>query len=284
MVVTCPQCGKEFPEANAQYNGHIGYHKAHPESVKKEKETPKGSSKSSPPSSSSPPPASSSPPSSGSTSSTTLQPVTFTFSEGERLPSQQEIPEFKSPEQQKEEAKKGGEPTPSATLAEERKAGVSALGALILPLMEMGNNVLSGESIEFDKDKVKFNAKDAEMLAQAIVLVDEKHGGPISKTLGGDSGPEIFLAGVCIGLGVKAAIMIRNRIQRPRPKSAAPSPEEIPRKSPLQEVGDSLRNLVSPKKKEEKKEEAPSDAGIVKLTPDEFMAEAERHRQQSVAP
>jgi hypothetical protein len=281
MAVTCPVCGKEFPEANAQYNGHIGYHKAHPEKNPKSggsKDT--GSSK---PSASSSPLKQSGSQATGVTSTTsTLQPVTFTFSEGERLPSQQEIPEFKSPEQQKEEAKKGGEPTPSATLAEERKAGVSALGALILPLMEMGNNILSGESIEFDKDKVKFNAKDAEMLAQAIVLVDEKHGGPISKTLGGDSGPEIFLAGVCIGLGVKAAIMVRNRIQRkPTRQSAAPSPEEIPRKNPLQEVGEGLRNLVTPKKKIEEPKE-PEQEG--KLSPDEFMKVASEYQKQAVTP
>jgi hypothetical protein len=276
-MVVCPKCGKDFPgdETNPKYQGHLGYHKAHPEATVKGAKPPQLKTSTSPTEKSTSSTASATVTTTQATGSTaTLTPVTFSFTEGERLPSQQEIPEFKSPEQKKEEERKGGEPTPSATLAEERKAGVSALGALILPLMEMGNNVLSGESIEFDKDKVKFNAKDAEMLAQAIVLVDEKHGGPISKTLGGDSGPEIFLAGVCIGLGVKAAIMIRNRVQPRRPKSAAPSPEEIPRKNPLQEIGEGIRNMVTPKKKEEKPPEEEKPEGV--LSQDEFMAEAQR--------
>jgi hypothetical protein len=271
MTVKCPTCGKEFPEQNAQYNGHIGYHKAHPEAK------PKGSPPAEPPKESPPPSASTqTTPSTGTP--TKLEPVSFSFSEGERLPNQQEIPEFKSPEEQAKEKEKG-EPTPGATLAEERKASESGLTALLLPLLEISNNVLSGESMEFDKEKIKFNRQDAELLSKAIVLVDEKYGGPISKTLGGDSGPEIFLAGVCIGLGVKATIMIRSRQQRrPMRPSAAPSPEEIPRKNPLQEVGDRLRDTFSPKKKEEE----PKPEEIQRMSPDQFYDLAEQKRREGL--
>jgi hypothetical protein len=273
----CPTCGRSEWEEGPRFNGHKSYCKQHPETwPRKEPEAPK--QKAATPAK--PQTVSTASTAPTTTTSSTLQPVTFTFSEGEKLPSQQEIPEFKSPEQEKKEAEQGKPETVKATLAEERKAGVSAIAALILPLFDMANSALAGESIQLDKDKLKLNAQDAEMLAQAVILVDQKHGGPISKTLGSEEyGAEIFLAGVCIGLGIKVTMMLRMRqSRRPMRPSAAPSPEEIPRereKTPLEKVGESLKNLVTPKKPEkpEKMEEQKRE-GV--LSPDEFMAEAQR--------
>jgi hypothetical protein len=279
-VTVCPHCGLEKGEG-PKYYGHLSYCKQHPESrPKKEPERPKAarSETSTSTSTGKSTSATTTVPTTTTTGSTaTLQPVTFSFEQGEKLPSQQEIPEFKSPEQEKKEAEQGKPETVKATLAEERKAGVSAIAALILPLFDMANSALAGESIQLDKDKLKLNAQDAEMLAQAVILVDQKHGGPISKTLGSEEyGAEIFLAGVCIGLGIKVTMMLRMRqSRRPMRPSAAPSPEEIPRereKTPLEKVGESFKNLVIPKKPERKEEQKPE--GV--LSQDDFMAEAQR--------
>jgi len=281
MTVTCPECGKEFPEENAQYNGHRGYHKAHPESVKK---LPKGEPSK---------PSTSRAAESISTTTTapmtpttgsTLQPITFTFSEGEKLPSQQEIPEFKSPEQEKKEAQEGKPETVKATLAEERKAGVSAIAALILPLMEMWNRTIEGGSaFPSDPSTMKLTKDDAEMVAQAVILVDGKYGGPLSKTLGSEEyGAEIFLLGVSIGVGIKMFMGLRlmqSKRKAARPQSAAPSPEEIPR-SPLQKAADNLRNLVAPKKEEKKEPEKPEGT----LSPEEFMRTAEQYQKNAITP
>lgn len=280
MTVTCPDCGKEFPQDDARYQGHRGYHKAHPESIKQKKETAPSSTGSAPSAEKpqAPPPT----PSTGKP--TPLEPVSFSFSPGERLPNQEEIPEFKSPEETEKEEKEGT-PTKEKTLAEERASGESALGALILPLFEMWNRSVEGvEGVDPKPEDLRLNKNDAELLAKALVLVDAKHGGPISKTLGGETGPEIFLAGVCIGMGVKMFMQLRVRASKnKRPKSAAPSPEEIPRKNPLQTIGENLTNLIGPKK-EKKEEGPPTIEGEVKMSPEQFMKEAEEYQKRAIGP
>lgn len=282
---SCPFCGRsDWPEG-PKFNGHKSYCKQHPETRPKPA-SPKGA----------PSEKSTSTSQASSTSSTTnvtattgagtstvkLEPVQFEFTEGERLPSQQEIPEFKTPQQEKEEAKKGEPETVKATLAEERKAGVSAIAALIVPLFDMVNRVAAGEpAVPGDAKSFALTKDDAEMLAQAVILVDNKYGGPLTKTLGGDYGPELFLAGVSLGLGIKITMMFRLRMQKSRTRpSAAPSSEEIREKSPLERAGESLRNLITPQKKEEKKPEEEKPEGA--MTSDKFMEYAKDYQDKAI--
>ncbi len=278
-MTICPHCGLEKGEG-PKYYGHLSYCKQHPETRKKDPKL-EGSGKSA------------STTRAESTSNTTippastavLQPVTFSFSEGERLPAQQEIPEFKSPEEEKKEAREGKPETVKATLAEERRAGVSAIAALILPLFEMWNRSVAGEAaLPGSPEQMKLTKDDAEMLAQAVILVDQKHGGPLSKTLGSEEyGAEIFLAGVSLGIGIKMAMALRLRQSRkPVRQSAAPSTEELQReKSPLEKMGESLKNLVTPKEKPKTEEEKKPEGT---LSQDDFMKAAEEYQKRAISP
>src|SRR5437660_6607464 len=131
----CPYCGEAKWEDGPRFFGHKSICKQKHKGVEAPKASPKEEPK--------PAPTASTPVTPSTGTPTKLEPVSFSFSEGERLPSQQEIPEFKSPEEQKKEEQKG-EPTPKATLAEERTAGVSAIAALLLPPADRWNRTIEG--------------------------------------------------------------------------------------------------------------------------------------------
>lgn len=203
-----------------------------------------------------------------------LEPVTFTFAEGKPVAAQQ-IPEF----EKKPEEKPG---TTAATLAEERKAGTSAIAALILPLFEMWNRSLEGQpALPADAKDMRLTKDDAENLAQAVLLVDAKHGGILSKSLGSEEyGAELFLAGVSVGIGFKMWMGLRLKKPKGRPSAAPPLPEEK-KQNPLEKAAETLKNALTPKT-QPKTEQVEIQPGA--LSAEDFMKVAEDYQKKSITP